>query len=257
MTIDQPDRPVDSVARARWVLGLTIALTAVLYAVPVLRPLAWPLRLLSTLAHELGHGLAAVLVGGRFEALLMWSDGAGVATWSALVGRLGHAFIAAGGLVGPAIGAALLFACGRTERGARISLALVGVGLVVADVMVVRTLFGAVFVAALAVVALALAVSGAGWVTQAVLVFAAVQLALSVFSRADYLFTPVAHTPAGVMPSDVAQIADALILPYWVWGSLCGLVSVGVLLAGLVLFVRRGGARVGAGHPLDGPPIPS
>jgi hypothetical protein len=201
----------------------SIVITGVLYGVPILRWASWPLRLLATLAHELGHGLAAIFAGGRFEALLLYSDGSGVATWTALVGRWGHAMIAAGGLVGPALAAALLLLFGRTARGARIALVLVGSGLVIADVLVVRTLFGAVFVAVAAAGLLALGILASDWVAQAGLVFIAVQLALSVFSRADYLFTPVAETGHGVLPSDVAQIQDALILPYWFWGACCGL----------------------------------
>jgi hypothetical protein len=216
----------------------TVAVTALLYTVPYLRVLAWPLRLLSTVAHEMGHGLAAVLVGGRFQALLMWSDGSGVATWSALVGRLGHATIAAGGLVGPALWAALCFLAGRSPRGARVALISLGGGLLLADILVVRTLFGAVFVALLGLLLLALGLAATTWLAQATLVFVAVQLALSVFSRADYLFTPLARTANGAMPSDVAQIAEALWLPYWFWGACCGLLSVLVLLVALVSYLR-------------------
>jgi hypothetical protein len=228
--------------RARLVLVGTLAVTAVLYLVPFLRPLAWPLRLLSTAAHELGHGLGAVSVGGRFEALRMWSDGSGVATWSALVGRLGHATIAAGGLIGPAVAAALCFLVGRRPRGARVALVAVGAGLLVVDLWVVRSLFGAVFVGALGIVLLAVGLKAPDWLAQATLVFVAVQLALSVFSRGDYLFTPVARTADGVLPSDVAQIAAALVLPYWFWGACCGLFSVLVLLLGLVVYLRSDAA---------------
>ena len=66
----------------------------------------------------------------------------------------------------------------------------------------------------------------------------AVQLALSVFSRADYLFTRVAQTATGPMPSDVARIAEALWLPYWFWGVCCGLLSALVLLVALVAYLR-------------------
>jgi hypothetical protein len=63
-------------------------------------------------------------------------------------------------------------------------------------------------------------------------------LALSVFSRSDYLFTSVAQTAAGTMPSDTAQIADALAGPYWLWGIVAGLVSLGVLWGGVWSFLK-------------------
>ena len=71
----------------------------------------------------------------------------------------------------------------------------------------------------------------------------AVQMALSVFSRADYLFTKTAMTSAGAMPSDVAQLADLLFLPYWFWGVVCGAISVGVLVSGLSAFWKHTGAQ--------------
>ena len=82
----------------------------------------------------------------------------------------------------------------------------------------------------------------AAW-AQGVLVFLAVQLALSVFTRGDYLFTEVARSSAGAMPSDVAVIAAHLGGPYWAWGLACGLVSVLVLIGGLAWY-RRGDSRV-------------
>ena len=52
------------------------------------------LQTAATYAHEMGHGLTAVIVGGEFEYFKMWADGSGVAMHlspggvrSALVGR--------------------------------------------------------------------------------------------------------------------------------------------------------------------------
>ena len=47
--------------RARFVLLASVILTAPLYVVPYARHVAYPLMLLSTLAHEMGHGVAALL----------------------------------------------------------------------------------------------------------------------------------------------------------------------------------------------------
>jgi hypothetical protein len=74
--------------------------------------------------------------------------------------------------------------------------------------------------------------------SQLIVLFVGVQLALSVFSRSDYLFTSVAITATGNAPSDVARMADALFLPYWLWGLLCGGFSVWVLWRGIRAFLR-------------------
>ena len=77
------------------------------------------------------------------------------------------------------------------------------------------------------------------WLAQASLVFLGIQLSLSVFSRSDYLFTETAITSQGTMPSDVAVIAQALSMPYWFWGTACGVFSVIILLFGLWSYVRK------------------
>ncbi len=104
---------------------ISVIATALLYALPVGRTLAWPLVLLSTLAHELGHGLAAVILGGRFESLVIYQDASGAARWSGSLGRVATAMVAAAGLVGPAATAFALLAVGRTPRSARIALTIV------------------------------------------------------------------------------------------------------------------------------------
>ncbi len=224
--------------RARIVLVVSVTLTALLYVVPYGFYLAYPLMLLSTLAHEMGHGVAAMLVGGSFQRFQMWPDGSGVAVWSGEVSRLSRAVVAAGGLVGPAVAAAVGFALGRTVRSARGALAGAAAILLLALVLVVRNLFGALFVAVVIAGCMLAARKASGEVAQLVLIFLAVQLALSVFSRGDYLFTPQAETGAGTMPSDVGQIAAALWLPYWFWGLACGAVSVAVLAYGIRAYWR-------------------
>ncbi len=85
-----------------------------------------------------------------------------------------------------------------------------------------------------------LAARASGDAAQVLAAFVGVQLALSVYSRGDYLFTDVARTGAGTLPSDVAHMADALFLPYWFWGAVCGAFSLAVLAAGLALYFRNG-----------------
>ena len=60
-----------------------IGVTLLLYVIPYGHVIGRPLLYLSTLVHELGHGMTAILVGGDFHRLEMWSDGSGVAWNSA------------------------------------------------------------------------------------------------------------------------------------------------------------------------------
>lgn len=218
---------------ALWILDDVIPFVGVVDA-----PLMW----LATTAHELGHGLAGLAVGCRFESYELHWGGSGVARTVGPRTPVGSAVIAAGGLVGPAVLAALLFVVGTRARPSRIALGALGTGLLAAAALVVGNAFGLVFT-----IAAGLALVAAAWKlsaerAQLVVLFVAIQLALSVFSSADYLFTDVARTAAGDLPSDTAAIAAALGGVYWAWGVAVGALSVVVLVAGLG-FVWLVGAR--------------
>jgi hypothetical protein len=224
--------------RARAALLWSVGLTLALYVIPFGNLLAYPLLLASTLFHELGHGVAAIATGGSFEWLRIYADGSGLASNHSGSGPIADAIVAAGGLVGPACIAALGFVAGRSVRGARVLLLALAAGLAVALVLVVDNAFGIVFTLALAAAMVGVAWRTSAATAQLALVFLATQLALSVFSRGDYLFKAVAHTGAGELPSDTARIAAALGGPYWVWGLVCGLFSIAVLAGGVAWFLR-------------------
>lgn len=226
-------------SRAAWLaLLLATGLTLLLYMIPYGRWALYPLLLISTVVHELGHGLVALAVGGQFHSLQIWWDASGVAQYSGPFSRLDQAAIAAGGLLGPAAVAGLLFICGPHLRACRIVLGVSAGILALACLLWVSNLFGWLFVATLAALLLFTALKAPdGW-AQFITVFLAVQLALSVFARGDYLFTGTAVTAAGTMPSDVGQIAQALGLPYLFWGALIALCSLALLAFGLRRYVH-------------------
>jgi hypothetical protein len=226
----------DGTRRALW--G-ALALTGALYLVPGASIFAWPLLLLSTLAHEMGHGLTAVALGGEFERFFLYANGSGLAVWRGDLGRFGAAAVAAGGLVGPAVAASGLFVIAGRARGAKATLVALGLLLILADLWLVRNLFGLAFVGATGAIAATIGLRASEDAARVTLTFVAGQLSLAVFSRSDYLFTAEAHTGHGVVPSDVAHMAQALWLPYWFWGACCGLFSLAVLAAGTRSFLAR------------------
>lgn len=229
--------------QARSALLWSVALTLALPRLPVLSVLGVPLLWLSTVAHELGHGLTALALGGRFDRFVIRSDGSGTAFTAAPLGDLPGALVCAGGLVGPALVAGLCFVLARRPLAARGCLAAFGTALCVAALAVADPGLTQVFLGATGGLLLLAAMFLRGAWAQGVLVFLAVQLALSVFTRGDYLFTELAESSAGAMPSDVAVIASHLGGPYWVWGVACGLISVLVLVGGLAWYLR-GDTRV-------------
>lgn len=217
-------------ASARTALWVSVFITIALYVIPNAWYLAYPLMLISTVVHELGHGIATLLVGGDFQHLHMWANGAGVAHNVDVPDGAARAFVSAGGLCGPAVAAGLFLIVGRSPVWAKRCLAAFGGFLVLALALWVRGGFGIAFVAALAAACLGIAIYTTAETAQIALVFLATQLALSVYSRGDYLFKQWADTGEGKMPSDVQHMADALGGPYWLWGVLCAAFSAGVLV---------------------------
>ena len=51
-------------------------ITALCYVLPFGRFFIWPLLILSTFAHEMGHGFAALIVGAHFDSLQIFLNGA-------------------------------------------------------------------------------------------------------------------------------------------------------------------------------------
>jgi hypothetical protein len=231
------DRQPMSVSKSKQLLVLAAVLTVVAWQFPIGQQILYPFTLLATYAHEMGHGLTAVLVGADFHSLEMHFDGSGLARWSGDVGRIGRAMIAAGGLVGPSIaGAIILIASRRTQRARTILIAIAAIMLLTL-VLYVRSVFGLVFVAGI-VAALAgvakLAPRAAPFLVQLI----GVQLAISVFRDVHYMFSEGALVDGVLRKSDSAAIADALLLPYWFWGALTAAFAFAVLGVGLYIALR-------------------
>jgi hypothetical protein len=228
----------------------SVAVTLGMWLLPSAQGAGWllaPFNWLEIYVHEFGHGIAALISGGQFDKFEMWTY-SGVATTAPGGGAFARAFLAAGGLCGPAVVGGLFLAMGRNAKLARVGLALFGAFMVVSLVLWTRTAFGWGFGAVVALIALGVALRGSASLAQIVLVFLGVQLALSVYTGGGYLFMSEAHLQNGMtIPSDTQQMANAIGMTYWFWGAVCAAFSAAALVAGLWVFMRRGrGARAAA-----------
>ena len=238
---DNPQQPMASTpaSASPGLLLLAAAAIVVAWQVPYGPQALYPLTLLATFAHEMGHGIAALLVGGDFDRLSLHANGSGLAEWRGEAGRFARAAIAAGGLLGPTVaGVGLLLLAGST-RQARVLLWVFAAGLVFCVAMWVRNPFGIVFLLAMAAALAAagrwLKDSGAAFLLH---VLAAV-LCLSWFRDLDYMFSGTAVVGGVARPSDSAVIAQNLWLPFWFWGALVAVLSLGLLVLGLWIVHRR------------------
>jgi hypothetical protein len=242
--MERPQKPASPRRQATLVLAGSVAITLAMLLIPSPEHTWWlfaPFRWLQIYVHEFGHGIAALLAGGKFESFEMWTYSGLAHTQTS--GSLAAAFVCAGGLCGPAVAGGVFLAAGRNVRWARYALGAFGVFMVISLVLWTRTPFGWGFGAAIAALSLATAVRATPALAQGVLVFLGVQLALSVYTGGGYLFTQYVEIQNGYRgPSDTQAMANALGMPFWFWGALCAGFSALVLLAGFWLYVKPGRA---------------
>ena len=219
--------------QSRSLLILSTLAVVVIWQVPYGRQLLYPLTLLATYAHEMGHGITALLTGSEFDHLVLHADGSGVAVWRGDPGRLATALIAAGGLVGPTFAGIGLLLVSRNPRHARMVLACLAALILVTVVLWSRNAFGVLFLIAVAatlgIAARVLPPAAASFLLH----FIAATLCLSWFNHLGYLFSAQAIVNGVAMPSDSSVIAQALWLPYWFWGGVLALFSLAVATWGI------------------------
>lgn len=106
---------VTSARRRLWLAIGAFVVFLVLWQSGALANLLYPLRLFVSLVHELGHGLTAILTGGRFLSFEVFPNGAGLASTidgsSFLVPQMGY--------LGAALFGAVLLALTNTVRDVR------------------------------------------------------------------------------------------------------------------------------------------
>ena len=220
-----------------WLIGAAVA-TVVLWQIPYGDYILYPFTILATWFHEMGHGLAAIFLGGNFQQLEIFPNGSGVATHSGrlFLGPIGRAFVAAAGLMGPPIAGAILILASRSFKTASISLKILGGFLLFSVLIWVRSLFGIVAILLLGLIILGIGIKGNRWFQGFSIQFLGVQACISTYHQLDYLFTPTAG-PLGV--SDTGQIQRQLLLPYWFWGGLIAVASLVILIQSLRIAYKQ------------------
>lgn len=202
----------------------------------------YPLTLFTTWVHEMGHGLTALLLGGRFDYLEINKNAGGLAYAFAGHGW-GDALVAAGGLLAPPLVGTIILATVHGPRRARIALAILAAAIVLSLVVWVRSATGLV---AMPIVAALL-----GWAVwpgfrehperRVILAQAlAVILALDTVTRmVGYALSSEANPG---QRSDVKGIADNLGGHYLLWGLAIVAIALGMLAFGLWWAWRRPGS---------------
>lgn len=221
-------------------LGLSVVLT-LFFLNTTIGNVLYPFVLMATWFHEMGHGIAGMMVGAEFETLVILANGSGytITFRPDELSALANAFISAGGPLGPAIAGGALIIASRWKTGSVIALLSVAGAMILSALLVVDGPTGLI---ALPLMALALA-GFTYWASpfhrQIGAQFCGLQACISTYTSLDYLFSRGGLSQAGVQYSDTEQMARALLLPYWFWGGVLTIVIAAIIAASLWLAYRR------------------
>lgn len=192
-----------------------------------------PILFLSTWAHELGHGLGAVISGGQFKELTVFPNFSGLAL-TATANDFQRAMVILLGLLGPSILGVLMIVLTRALNWYRMAIVVLAALLAIsqiwaADSFTRMTLGGGMVILALI-----------AWKipSQAVLYIShilAIALCLNALTGFGYFFIGSAEIAGSVYQSDTGVMADILFGPHWLWGGLIAALSVVILFVGVVL----------------------
>jgi hypothetical protein len=226
----------------RAVITAAILLWVVSNWVPFGRTLLYPLTLLTTWVHEMGHGLAALLVGGRFRELEIFANASGLAYTAAQPGWR-DAMVSAGGLLAPPILGTVILALVHGPRRAKIFLTVISAALVLSLVIWVRSSVGLLVVPLLA--ALFGWAAWGGWkekperrvmLSQVI----GVVLAVDTLTRmVSYVFKKEVEVDGQKRLSDIARIAEQMGGHYALWGVVITVVALGLLAFGAWRALRK------------------
>lgn len=218
-------------------LLVAVAVIVASLNVPILRWPLYPFRLLETWAHELSHGLMALVVGGRILKLQIFRDGSGLATTAFPSSKWRAGMVYSAGYTGAALIGAILLALRHAGSPGRV-LSILGGAMALSILLWVRNFFGVV---ALGLLSVSLMAAGAelqaAW-ARFLLALLGATVSLNALTAIRQLYGRTGGTVGGQpMPSDAQQVARRVGMPAAFWAT-------GWLLLSLLL------VKMALEHPL-------
>jgi hypothetical protein len=224
-TLFTPTRETDfSTGETLSLIGLAALAAVVISWIPIVNILDYPLQLMLTLVHELGHGLTAIITGGSFHNFRVAPDGSGVAFtsggWRLLIIPAGYLSVA--------IFAAALISLGRTHRRSRIALGIIGVAMIVFSLCFGRPAEASIMAVGLGVLTIMIgcifgalflrtALKASAGVVIFLLHLVAIKAGLTAFTDLFGLFGITINGSFGAQINDAANMAALTHLPAFFW----------------------------------------
>lgn len=208
-----------------------------------------PVFFLTTWAHELGHGLGAILTGGRFLELTVFPNFSGVAL-TETSSDFSRASVVIVGLLGPSLLGIIMIGLTRGFGFYRFAMGVLALVLAIsliwaADLFTFACLSGAAVLTGLC-----------GWkLPERILIYVAyilaIALCLSSLMGFSYFFMGNAEVAGAEYRSDTGILSDLWGGPHWLWGGLLVVLSVVMLVLAVFVSNRLARRRAPKPEPID------
>lgn len=218
-------------------IGAAIA-TIALWQVPGGNYILYPFTILATWFHEMAHGLMAFLLGGKFDRLIIFPNGSGIAYYSGplFLEPISTVLVAATGPMGPPLAGAGLIVASRNPKASSMILKFFGIFMIFSALVWIRSLFGFVAIFVMGSYMLGMSFVRSEGLRNFAVQFLGVQACVATYVQIDYLFSYSAG-PLGI--SDTGRIQQIILLPYWFWGAIIAAGSIFILVTSLRFACRK------------------
>jgi len=203
-----------------FILILAALLFMVLNRIPYGHLVQWPFVIVTTFVHEMGHGLSAILSGGKLVSIELYQNASGIARTQTIPGWR-QALIAGGGLIAPALLGGLFIIAGKSRIASSRALFTFSVFTLLSCLLWVRSSFGLLILVPMGLLLLFVARKGSTSVQHFVIQFIGVHMLVDTFTRTlRYLFSSSVSVGGAQRHSDSAVIAQHLIGGQFMWACI-------------------------------------
>lgn len=211
------------------VFWAALATCLILPHIPGGRLALWPFSLLGIYAHELFHGIAAMVTGGWFQKMVIYPYLGGSA-YVSTTGKTASAFVSAGGLVGPVLVGAIILILSRRFHLSGFALFAFSASLIFSGFYWGADAFTQFFCFTVGAIIAAIALIPIDLLRNSLAQIIGIQLCIENINDFDYMFT--AHFTRGgeVLLSDTASIGANIGGSYLLWGTLIAAFTIIILI---------------------------
>ncbi len=205
------------------------------------RLIIYPFVILSTWFHEIGHSLAALLLGGEVVKIEIFYDGSGVAyhTNTSIWGNFGRALVALSGPLFPPIVGYFFISTSTTKKLSKLMIFILSVTIIFSVIFWVRNFFGVFFLLLISLFLVYTTLTQRETFLVVVSRIIGVQAFISVYLSIGYLFSTSGIVNQSSFASDTEIVAQNLLLPNWFWGTLIIVITLILLYLALKSVLKK------------------